>query len=221
MLAAIGWCYEHMEGSDTFTVWTSLKSNLQNCSQLEDLVSGRSEVEHLVGRGGGSTRGHGPVLMAWPDMADIGLLVQHGGHRIRALGIIAGDQDEIRPWVTAMSPSVLGDGSAWDELTPDLDLVVVEALKSLTQTLNHNNTISAGYEKDQVVRCLLALHDAGLPMDGTAMEGWALAHGWSGRNPERLARYVEVINAGRRPRHHGSLGPEYIATIRRRAADNT
>lgn len=218
--AAIDWCCEHVEDGDTLNVWTSLKSNLQKGSELEQLVSRHSNVEHVTGRGGGFIRGNGPVLMAWPDMADIGKLVQYGGHRIRALCVITWNEDEIRPWVTAVRPSILGDGSAWEELTPELDPVVVEALKSLTLTVNHNNTISAGYEKDMVVSSLLALHDAGIPMDDEAMQGWALAHGWSGKNPERLAKYVEDINAGKRPRCRHMLRPDYVDSLRRRAADN-
>ncbi|MFJ2107544.1 hypothetical protein ACIOHH_23465 [Streptomyces microflavus] len=217
--AAIDWCCEHVEAGDALTVWTALKSNLQNDSELEQLVSRHSNVEHVTGRGGGFIRGNGPVLMAWPDMADIGKLVQYGGNRIRALCVITWNEDEIRPWVTAVRPSILGDGSVWEELTPELDPVVVEALKSLTLAVNHNNTISAGYEKDMVVSCLLALHDAGIPMDDEAMQGWALAHGWSGKNPERLAKYVEDINAGKRPRCRPMLRPDYVDSLRRRAAD--
>ncbi|WP_405731160.1 hypothetical protein OG607_32845 [Streptomyces sp. NBC_01537] len=217
--AAIDWCREHMEDGDTLTVWTSLQSNLRNCSELEQLVNRRSNVEHITGRGGGFIRGSGPVIMAWPDMADIGKLVQYGGHGIRGLCIITYNEDEMRPWVTAVRPSILGDGSAWEELTPVLDSVVVEALKSLTLTVNHNNTISAGFEKDLVVSSLLALHDAGLRMDGEAMQGWALANGWSGKNPERLAKYVEDINAGKRPRCSRVLRPDYVDDLRRRAAD--
>ncbi|MER6261719.1 hypothetical protein ABT203_19380 [Streptomyces sp900105245] len=218
--AAIDWCCERMEEGDRFTVWTSLKTNLQNCSVLEQLVARHSNVEHVTGRGGGSVRGNGPVLMAWPDMTDIGELVQYGGNRIRALCVITWNEDEIRPWVTAERPAILGDDSAWEELTPALDPIVVEALKGLTLTVNHNNTISAGYEKDMVVSSLLALHDAGIPMDGEAMQGWALAHGWSGKNPERLAQYVENINAGKRPRCRRILRRDYIDYLRRRATDN-
>jgi hypothetical protein len=218
--AAIDWYCERMEDRDRLTVWTSLKSNLRNCSALEQLVARRSNVEHVTGRGGGSVRRNGPVLMAWPDMTDIGELVQYGGNRIRALCVITWNEDEIRPWVTAVRPAILGDGSAWEELTPALDPIVVEALTGLTLTINHSNTISAGYEKDTVVSSLLALHAAGIPMDGEAMQGWTLAHGWSGRNPERLAQYVENIKAGKRPRCRHILRPDYIDDLRRRATDN-
>lgn len=219
--AAIDWCCEHLRDGDTLTVWTSLKSNLRNCARLEQLVSRYSNVDHITGRGGGFIRGAGPVLMAWPDMADIGELVRHGGQRIRALCVITWNEDEIRPWVSVVKPTILGDGSAWeeDDLTPELDPVAAEAMKSLTQTINHNNTISGGFDKDMVVSTLLALHDARIPMDGGAMHGWALAHGWSGKNPQRLAKYVDDINAGKRPRCRRVLRRDYVDTLRDRAAE--
>ncbi len=81
-----------------------------------------------------------------------------------------------------------------------------------------NNTISAGFEKDQVVGILLALRDAGVPLDADAMQGWVLAHGWSGRNPERLAQYVRDITSGKRPRTRSVIRPEYVDMLRERVA---
>ena len=133
----------------------------------------------------------------------------------------------LRPWVSAVQAEVLGDPSVWegdeedeDGLEPsDLDPVVVEGLKSLTQMINHNNTISAGFEKDMVVAMLLCLHQHRYPMDPDAVQAWALAHGWSGKNPERLATYVRDINAGKRPRtRRGVLASDVIAQMERRAA---
>lgn len=212
---AIGWCVEHMEEGDTLSIWTSLKSNLRNCAELERFVQRHRDVQHITGRGHGMPAGTGPVLMAWPDMDDIGELVRHS-HSIRALCVITWNEDRIRPWVTAMKPDVLGDGSAWEDLTPDLDPIVAEALKGLTLTVNHNNTISAGFEKDQVVGVLLALRDARIPMDADAMQGWALAHGWSGKNPERLAQYVRDINSGKRPRIRNGVRADYVNILRER-----
>ncbi|WP_162256316.1 hypothetical protein [Arthrobacter sp. Soil736] len=142
-------------------------------------------------------------------MDDIGELVR-SGRGIRAICVITWNADRIRPWVTAMNPDVLGDGSDWKTLSPDLDPIVVEALRGLTLTVNHNNTISAGFEKDQVVGVLLAMRDARIPIDADAMQGWALAHGWAGKNPERLAQYVRDINGGKRPRARHVLRADYI-----------
>jgi hypothetical protein len=219
---AIEWCLQYMQDGDTFSVWTSLKSNLRNSSKLNSFVNRYSNVEHITGRGGGSVYTDGPVLMAWADMDDIGKLVQYGSRHIRALCVITWGEDRIRPWVTVMQPTILGDGSAWeDNLTPGLEPVVMEALKSMTLTINHNNTISAGFEKDIVVGALLALRAARIPMDGEAMQGWALANGWSGKNPQRLAKYVDDINAGKRPKSSYRHGPEYVDRLRARAAGET
>jgi len=38
--AGIGWCANHMEQGDLFTVWTHLKGNLSNSDILEGLVKG-------------------------------------------------------------------------------------------------------------------------------------------------------------------------------------
>ncbi|NKZ03446.1 hypothetical protein [Actinomadura latina] len=217
---AIDWCREHMEDGDTLTVWTSQKSNLSNCSELEQFVKRHSNVEHVTGRGGGVVRARGPVLMAWADMDDIGTLVQYGSNKIRALCIITWAEDRIRPWVTAVQPTILGDGSAWNNPTPELDPIVAEAMKGLTQTINHNNTITAGFEKDMVVSSLLALHDARIRLDGPAMQGWALANGWSGKNPQHLAKYVEKINAGQRPRARRVLRATYIQDLRRQVVSD-
>lgn len=216
--AAIRWCASRMEQGDTLTVWTKLKSNLRNCGELEQLVSRSSNVEHVTGRGGSYVHGAGPVLMAWPDMDDIGELVRFSSRMIRGLCVITWNADRIRPWVTQMRPDILGDSSEWDDLTPEIDPLVVEALKSLTLTINHNNTISAGFEKDQVVGVLLALHDARIPMDGDAIQGWALANGWSGKNPERLAKYVSEIKAGKRPRSNSAIRTGYVDLLRERVA---
>lgn len=216
--AAITWCASKVENGQVISVWTPLKSNLRGNAKLEQFVNRYRDVEHITGRGFSMPAGRGPVLMAWPRMDGIGELLRHG-QGITTLCVISWNEDEIRPWVTAVRPEILGDGSAWDTLTEPLDPVVVEALKSLTLTINHNNTIAAGYEKDDVVSMLLLLRDSGIPMDGPAMEGWALAHGWSGDNPARLAKYVDDINAGKRPRvRRQGLRADYIDVLRTKAA---
>lgn len=53
-------------------------------------------------------------------MDAVGELMRFGGHGIRALCIIAWNEDAIRPWVSAMNPIILGNGSAWENLTADL-----------------------------------------------------------------------------------------------------
>jgi hypothetical protein len=76
-------------------------------THLEQFVNRYSNVEHVTGRGGGFERGQGSVLMAWAEMDDIGKLVRYGGHGIRALCVITWNEDGIRPWMSAVRPTVL------------------------------------------------------------------------------------------------------------------
>lgn len=216
--AAISWCGDHMEKGDILTVWTSLKSNLPNCTPLANLVARHRDVEHITGRGWGTPRGRGPVLMAWPNASDVGNLT-HSASRIRALCVINWQEAWLRPWVRYANPTILGDPSLWVDL-PRLHPVVEEEMCRLSPILNHSNSITSPFEKDRVVPLLRALHGAGLPMEPVTMEGWAVAQGWSGRNATQLADWVRDINAGKRPRARTELGPS-VAELRRRAAKAT
>ena len=217
--AAIKWCLSHMQQGEHLSVWTSLKSNLENCEALEELVTQYSDVDHIVERGGGMVRHRGPVLMAWADMDDIGKLVRFGSKHITALCVIAYDEDRLRPWVESTNATVLGNRTAWTGKTPSLDPLLEEALKSMTSAVNHNNTVLAGFEKDTVVSILLALHDGGIWMQAEPIQAWALAHGWSGDNPKHLAKYVDDINSGKRPRTRRHIPPGYLDRLRERIAE--
>lgn len=206
LAAAIEWCADKAEDGDVISVWTSLVSNLSNSPELEHFVRRYSDVEHLTGRGSGHPSGPGPVLMAWPDMASIGELLRFAP-RIRALCVVSWNDEQIRPWVDAAHPELLGDASAWETPATPLDPIVVEALRSMTLTINHNNTIKAGYEKDQVVGILLALSSAGIPMDSEAMEGWALAHG----SPTSRCRLLDVHAAD--VRNGSSMGTDRLVVL--------
>lgn len=216
MEAAIDWCLQRMQAGHRLTVWTGQKSNLRAGTMLHELVERYADVDHVTGRGGGFVRGQGPVLMAWADMDDIGQLVQAGGSRITALCVISWSDERLRPWVEQAEPDILGNAAPWEVEPTGLDPVVVEALRSFTQSINHNNTISAGFEKDVVVSGLLALRDARIPMDAAAMQAWTLANGWSGKNPQRLATYVIDIQTGKRPRTTWKKDKSYIDLLRSR-----
>jgi hypothetical protein len=45
----------------------------------------------------------------------------------------------------------------------------MEAMEDLTRTINHNDTIAADFEMDQVVGVVLALSGAGIPMETDAV----------------------------------------------------
>jgi hypothetical protein len=214
----IRWCINHKVDNEPLTLWVPLKSSLRHNDRIANL-SRQPWVETITGRGMSFVRG-GPVLATWPRMDDIGE-IQRSAARITALCVVAWNDDEIRPWVRAVKPAILGNGSAWEQdLYPehDLDPVAVEALKTMTMMINHNNTISAGYEKDIVVSTLLALRSHGYRLDSDLAQGWALANGWSGKNPQRLADYIRDINNGKTPSARTILRDDFVERLRREAA---
>lgn len=216
--AAIRWCREQMHQGDAINVWTHTKANLDHDQALSSFVTRYTDVAHVTQRGGGYLRGRGPVLMAWPDMGDIGELLR-SAERVRALCVISWNDNELRPWVTFAEPEILGNESSWEVLTPPIHPVTLEAMKHLTMVINHNNTIAgSGYDKDDVVGILRLLADHGVPFRGTALQGWALANGWARGNPQQLAKYADDINTGKRPRMTtGRVQPSFIDILRRRA----
>ena len=88
-------------------------------------------------------------------------------------------------------------------LEPEAELIptIVDALERITQMINHNNTISAGLDKSDVVRPLLRLHDEGIILPPKKMAEWAVAHGWRRGNPKELIDLAKKINNGVRPRY--------------------
>lgn len=214
--AGLQWCLDDLHDGDRVTVWTRLKINLRDNPLLREFVASHRHIDHVTARGGAFLRHAGPVLMAWPDPGDISEFTSRNAKNITALCVVSWDEARLRPWVSAAQPELLGDTSAWQELTPALDPVVEEGMKLVTMTINHNNTIGTGYEKDDVVATLLALHDAGYVLDGPTLAGWAVAHGWTSDNPVILERYVAAINKGTRPRHRRALDPNLIHQLRAR-----
>jgi hypothetical protein len=213
----IRWLLGQLDDGQRLTVWTSQKQHLNGNPQLGSLVA-RAGVEHITGRGGAHLAGPGPVLMAWPRPADISEFLWYNSYRVTALCVIAWG-DELLSWVSAARPELLGEAAGWD-LGNRLDPVVEAAMLNVTESINHNNTITGGYDKDDVVSALLALHDAGYSLDAKALEGWAVANGWSGHNPARLAEYARKIMSGSRPRSKRKRDTNFVERMRQETSSS-
>lgn len=157
--------------------------------------------------------------MAWPHPTDISEFLRYNSHQVTALCVIAWGEDELLSWVSAARPELLGKTTSWD-MGDQLDPVVEAAMRNVTESINHNNTITGGYDKDDVVSALLALHDAGYTLDAKALEGWAVANGWSGRNPAHLADYAQRIMRGSRPRSR-KRDANFVKRMRQEATKST
>lgn len=214
----IRWLIGQLGAGQMLTVWTPQMQNLTGNSQLRSLVA-RAGVEHITGRGGAHLAGPGPVLMAWPHPTDISEFLWYNSYQVTALCVIAWGEDELLSWVSAARPELLGKTTSWD-MGDQLDPVVEAAMLNVTESINHNNTITGGYEKDDVVSALLALHDAGYTLDAKALEGWAVANGWSGHNPARLAEYARKIMSGSRPRSKRKRDTNFVERMRQETSSS-
>lgn len=124
--AGIEWCLERLGGDQTLTVWTHLMSDLAHNYRFAKLTR-HSNVDHVTGRGGWHMRLRGPLLMAWPDLEGLGD-ANRQGTRLTALCVISWSEDELADWVALANPTILGDGSSWEQPPAELDSLLVEEL---------------------------------------------------------------------------------------------
>ena len=132
-----------------------------------------------------------------------------GAVGLTALAVVASPH-ELDTWAEEVKAEVVhsidDNGSDTFELsgiTPEPALVpeVIAGLKQMTILINHNNTIAAGYERDQVVKVLRQLKRDGYDLPAKRMAEWAVANGWTHGNPKELIKLVRKANDGVRLRY--------------------
>jgi hypothetical protein len=161
----------------------------------------------------------GPVIAAWPDrvhLADI-----DGDRRTAALCVIGWTDNDTDAWLAAFSPMYLDGGPASAVSRTSTDPVIEEALKTLTEMVNHANNLAGTMDKRDAIDVLQRLHDAGHRLDPDAIYVWALANGWNAHGSERLQLLATQVGAGKRPRMGmpSALRPDIVAVWREAAAD--
>ena len=149
----------------------------------------------------------GPVLAMYPLVDE--LAYPAGAEGVTALAVVRWS-DPLDTWAAEVKAEVIhsidDNGSDTFELsgiTPEPALVpeVIAGLKQMTILINHNNTIAAGYERDQVVKVLRQLKRDGYDLPAKRMAEWAVANGWTHGNPKELIKLVRKANDGVRLRY--------------------
>lgn len=209
---ALRWVRAHRHTGQLVLLWVPQKNTIDNnpeveaISRLPDVVTGTSR-----GRSAPGWR-EGPVLGMWMYTEDLARM-PYG--RPTALCMVPWAPERLEGWVRAVDAEVLGDGRDWQSLSWEgagFDPVVARGLEILTATINHSNSIRAGYERRDAVSVLLALHDAKFALPAEALRSWALRHGWEAQNANHLADYCAQIERGSRPRFPGRavLRPDIV-----------
>lgn len=161
----------------------------------------------------------GPVLAAWPSREKLGEIADDP--RTRALCVIPWVKGEVDGWATAAKPEILGPASS-PQPESSLDPVVVEGLKTLTDSVNLGNNLAGSLDHRDAVAVLRTLKDGGYRLPPDPMYSWALANGWHARGAERLRKLAADFEAGKRPRLKGGypFRPD-ILDIWRRGAEQS
>ena len=164
-----------------------------------------ADVDLAIAVGKDIHRVNGPVLAMYPDAED--LAYPAGAQGVTALAVVQWSSP-LETWAQEVNAEIVhtfepvADRGPLPGLEPEAELIptIVDALERITQMINHNNTISAGRDKRDVVRPLLRLHDEGIILPPKKMAEWAVAHGWRRGNPKELIDLAKKINNGVRPR---------------------
>ena len=204
--AALRWALQHVGAGQVLTLWVMQKGILNKNKFLPDLLKD-ADVDLAIAVGKDVYRVNGPVLAMYP-LADE-LAYPAGAEGVMALAVVRWS-DPLDTWAAEVKAEVIhsidSSGSDTFELsgiTPEPALVpeVIAGLKQITILINHNNTIAAGYERDQVVKVLRQLKRGGYDLPAKRMAEWAVANGWSHGNPKELINLVRKTNDGVRLRY--------------------
>lgn len=203
MVAAFDWLLDHKKEGEEITLWVPMRSTLRNNHFLIDLSQYEGRGFRIVAKNE-VRRANGPVLAVHPNVENLAYVTVAMG--ISALAVVQWN-DKFETWAKEVNAEVLYKLDLEEDLLnygegpePELVAEVVEGLKSITNMVNHNNTIAGGREKDITVGTLLQLHDQGFSLPPKRMAEWAIAHGWQRDNPKELIKWVKKINSGSRPR---------------------
>ena len=204
--AALRWALQHVGAGQVLTLWVMQKGILNKNKFLPDLLKD-ADVDLAIAVGKDVYRVNGPVLAMYP-LADE-LAYPAGAEGVMALAVVRWS-DPLDTWAAEVKAEVIhsidSSGSDTFELsgiTPEPALVpeVIAGLKQMTILINHNNTIAAGYERDQVVKVLRQLKRDGYDLPAKRMAEWAVANGWTHGNPKELIKLVRKANDGVRLRY--------------------
>ena len=204
--AALRWALQHVGAGQVLTLWVMQKGILNKNKFLPDLLKD-ADVDLAIAVGKDVYRVNGPVLAMYP-LADE-LAYPAGAEGVTALAVVRWS-DPLATWAAEVKAEVIhsidDNGSDTFELsgiTPEPALVpeVIAGLKQMTILINHNNTIAAGYERDQVVKVLRQLKRDGYDLPAKRMAEWAVANGWTHGNPKELIKLVRKANDGVRLRY--------------------
>jgi hypothetical protein len=143
------------------------------------------------------------VLVVWPSKKTLEELQERQPAEVL---VVPWRVEESDAWLQAHSSTPLLGGPALDKPTIS-DLVVLEAMKSLTNFINPHNNLVTYDDRDEAIRVLRVLIQYRRRVNPDELYQWGLANGWTGKGANRLQLLATEILAGKRHRIHSSSPP--------------
>lgn len=193
------------------------RSNVDHNNLLSEFVR-RTGVAVSTWRSPARGWSGGPVLAAWPTREKLGEIAED--QRTSALCVIPWVKGETDAWAAAAMPELLGSAVMPEERS--LDPVVVQGLKTLTESVNMGNNLAGSLDHRDAVAVLRTLKKGGYRLPPDVIYAWATANGWQARGAERLRTLATKFEAGKRPQLKGGYPfRSDILEIWRREAEST
>jgi hypothetical protein len=208
---------------------TYAKSNAENLSRVlgergaAALIAGRSlpvktqtvSLVTVTKRLPYSLRGS-VVLSVWLDDKHLSALDDAQPAAICAVPWIP---DSIQKWRRSWNPRELRKGlPSAPEVAID-NAVVIEALQSLTVSVNLSTGLSHPSDRDDAIHTFRALRHGREAYDPAAVRAWAVQNGWSATGADELQEIAQGVLEGKRFRTREPAGrsSESLAYWRKRA----
>ena len=141
----------------------------------------------------------GAVLALWTD--DKALEGIEDRWMPPAICAIPWNGKDIDRWVASFGPTEIRTGAA-SEPTTVSNPVVVEALKSLTSSVNLSTGLGHPSDHDAAVWTFRALKDAGETFSPEEVRAWAAAHNWRLKDAAELSDIAQKVIDGKQIRTH-------------------
>jgi hypothetical protein len=147
----------------------------------------------------------GSILAPWPTEEVLSEIAELIPNRAAAVCLLEWGEDEyLRAWVRAQNGTDLVTGYALPEGNDLLSPVVTVAMEQLSQAVNHANGLASTFDKEYAIQTLQGLVRAGYTYDVGNLVAWASAHGFTGREAQRLRDFATKARQGHRFRRTSS-----------------
>lgn len=186
----------HAPGLDNFRSLSHVISNIESIVKNKVFRLNGVEIRLATPRTGSVS---GAVLALWTD--DKALQEIEDRWMPPAICAIPWLRKDISKWVAAHGPRELRSGASAATKTVS-NPVVVEALKSLTSSVNLGTGLGHPSDHDAAVATFRALKEAGERFDAQEVQAWAAANGWQMRHAEELGVIAQKVLDGRRIKTH-------------------